>query len=169
MSVFEAVKTMLAIRSYDDRPISDDVAERILEAARLTASSQNRQHWDFILVRDRERLQRLGELAAHGPYIAGAAMAIAVVVPDRAVGYVDGARAVQDMMLVAWDEGIGSNWVGNTNIEELKEFLNVPQERLLLTIVPFGYPDRPVGRGVKDRKPLSELVHAEEYGQPYSA
>lgn len=167
MSVFEAVKEMLAIRSYDDRPIPEEVAGRILEAARLTASSQNKQHWDFVLVRDRERLQRLGQLATHGPYIAGAAMAIAVVVPDQSIGYVDGARAVQDMMLVAWDEGIGSNWVGNVNKNEIKEFLNVPQERLLLTIVPFGYPDREVGRGIKDRKPLAEIAHAERYGDPY--
>ncbi|MFW5942229.1 MAG: nitroreductase family protein [Chloroflexota bacterium] len=169
MSVFNAVKEMLAIRSYDERPIPDDIAKRILEAARLSASSQNKQHWDFVLVRDRQRLQRLGQLAKHGPYISGAAMAIAVVVPDHAIGYVDGARAVQDMMLVAWDEGIGSNWVGNVNTEELKEFLNVPQDRLLLTIVPFGYPDRPVGRGVKDRKPLSEIAHTEQFGQPYGS
>lgn len=165
MNVFEAVKTMLAIRSYADRDIPQETVDRILEAARLTASSQNKQHWDFIVVRDRERLRQLGQIARHGPYIANAAMAIAVVVPDRPVGYLDGARAVQDMMLVAWADGVGSNWVGNTNTRELKEFLNVPQDRLLLTIVPFGYPDRAVGKGKKNRKPLEEIVHLERYGQ----
>lgn len=168
METFQAVKTMLAVRSYRDRPLSDEDVTRILEAGRLTASSQNRQHWDFIAMRDRERLQQLGQMARSGPYIADAALAIAVVVPDGPVGYMDGGRAAQDMMLTAWERGIGSNWVGNVNTEAIKELLGVPQERLVLTIIPFGYPTRQIDDDVKkDRKPLSDVAHAEAYGQPY--
>lgn len=168
METFQAVKTMLAVRSYRDRPLSDEDVTRILEAGRLTASSMNRQHWDFIAVRDRERLQQLGQMARSGPYIADAALAIAVVVPDGPVGYMDGGRAAQDMMLTAWERGIGSNWVGNVNTEAIKELLGVPQERLVLTIIPFGYPTRQIDDDVKkDRKPLSDVAHAEAYGQPY--
>lgn len=167
MDVFDAVKTMLAVRTYEQRAIDEEVVTRILQAARLTASSQNKQHWDFVVVRDPQTLQQLGRLASHGSYIANAAMAVAVVVPDRSIGYVDGARAVQDMMLVAWEAGVGSNWVGNVNTTEIKELLNVPQDRLLLTVVPFGYPDREVGMGLKDRKPLQEIAHADRFGEPY--
>ena len=168
METFQAVKTMLAVRSYSDRSISDEDVTRILEAGRLTASSMNRQHWDFIAVRDGGRLQELGQMARTGPYIAGAALAIAVVVPDAPVGYLDGARAAQDMMLVAWEAGIGSNWVGNVNTGEIKELLGVPQEQLLLTIIPFGYPAQEIGDDVtKDRKRLAEVAHEEVYGQPY--
>jgi nitroreductase len=167
MDVFDAVKTMLAVRTYEQRAIEEEVVTRILQAARLTASSQNKQHWDFVVVREPQTLQKLGRLAPYGSYIANAALAIAVVVPDRSIGYVDGARAVQDMMLVAWEAGVGSNWVGNVNTTEIKELLNVPQDRLLLTVVPFGYPDREVGMGLKDRKPLQEIAHAERFGEPY--
>lgn len=167
MEVFEAVKTMLAIRSYEDRPIAEEQVARILEAARLTASSQNKQMWDFVVIQERNRLRQLGQLARTGPYIADAALAIAVVVPDRTVGAVDGARAVQDMMLVAWEEGIGSNWVGNVNTPEVKSFLQVPEERMVLTIVPFGYPAREVGLGRKQRKALSDIAHRERFGEAY--
>lgn len=167
MDVFEAVKTMLAVRSYSDRPVGDEEMGRILEAARLTGSSQNKQHWDFVVVREREMLERLAELAPYGSYISGAAAAIAVVVPDRSVGYIDGARAVQDMMLVAWELGIGSNWVGRVNTAEMKEALGVPQEKLLLTVMPLGYPQQELGKGIKDRKPLQEIVHGERFGRPY--
>ena len=168
METFQAVKSMLAVRNYKDRPIADEAVTRILEAGRLTASSQNRQHWDFIAVRDRESLRELGRLAPSGGYIAGAALAIAVVVPDGPVGYIDGARAAQDMMLVAWEAGIGSNWVGNVNTQDVKALLDVPQERMVLTIIPFGYPEREIGADVeKDRKPLAEVAHAEAYGRPY--
>lgn len=168
MDVFEAVQTMLAVRSYEDKPISDEIVTRVLEAGRLTGSSMNRQHWDFVAVRDRETLQRLGELASTGTYIADAALAIAVVVPDAPVGYMDGARATQDMMLVAWNEGIGSNWVGNVNTDRIKKLLDIPEERLVLNVIPFGYPTEDLGQGLKDRKPLSEVAHAEQYGNPYS-
>lgn len=168
MEVFEAVKTLLAIRQYEDKPIPEQSVQRILEAARLTASSKNTQQWDFVVMRNKETLRQLGELARTGPYIAGAPLAIAVVVPERSIGYVDGARAVQDMMLVAWEDGIGSNWVGNVNTEEIKALLNVPEDHMVLTVVPFGYPVRDVGEGKKQRKALSEIAHVERFGQPYT-
>lgn len=168
MDVYKAVETMLAVRSYTERAISDEVVERILEAARLTGSSRNKQHWDFIVIQEPQKLRQLGELATTGEYIADAPLAVAVVVPEKPVGYIDGARAAQDMMLVAWGEGIGSNWVGNVNKEEVKRLLGVPDDLMLLTIIPFGYPEEAIGDDVhKDRKPLSEIAHVERYGQPY--
>jgi nitroreductase len=167
MEVFEAVKTLLAVRSYSNKSIPDEVVTRLLEAARLTGSSRNLQHWDFVVVRDSHTLQRLGQLASTGPYIAEAPLAIAVVVPDSAVGYIDGARATQDMMLVAWEAGIGSNWVGNVNTDPIKELLNVPGDRMVLNIIPFGYPVEELGAGVKARKPLAEMAHEGKFGQPY--
>jgi nitroreductase len=167
MNVFEAIKTLLAVRTYQDRPIPDEVVTRILEAARLTGSSRNKQLWDFVVVRNKETLKTLGSLASTGPYIADAAMAIAVVVPDAPVGYMDGARATQNMMLAAWEEGIGSNWVGNMNNDEVRRLLNVPQEKMVLNVIPFGYSDKPVGAGRKERKPLAEVAHSERFGQAY--
>lgn len=168
MDIAQAVKTMLAVRKYQDKPISDDVVTRIVEAARLTASSQNRQEWDFIVVRDKAKLQQLGALATSGRYIADAALAIVVVVPDTPSGYADGARATQDMMLVAWGEGIGSNWVGNMNKPAIKELLNIPAEKYVLVAIPFGYPAQKIGAGKKKRKATSEVAHAERYGIPFA-
>lgn len=168
MEVYDAIKTMLAIREYQQKPISAEVVTRIVQAARLTGSSRNRQHWDFVVVRDPAALKQLGQLATHGKYIADAALAIAVVVPDGPVGYIDGTRAVQDMMLAAWGEGIGSNWVGNVNTDAIKTLLNIPTDRMVLTIVPFGYPAKKIGAGIKERKALGEIAHAERFGQPFS-
>lgn len=167
MKTFEAIKTMLAVRSYQDKPIPADVVTRIVEAGRLTGSSQNTQQWDFVVVQNRETLQKLGQLASSGAYIGQAPLAIAVVVPNSTVGHIDGARATQDMMLAAWEEGIGSNWVGNVNTEPIKTLLNIPQGKMVLNIIPFGYPTETVGQGVKKRKPLAEVAHREKFGQPY--
>ncbi len=168
MQVFEAIKTLLAVREYQPTPIPDDVVTRILEAARLTGSSRNSQQWDFVVVRQPQTLQRLGELAVYGPYIANAPLAVAVIVPDGAVGAIDGARATQDMMLTAWEAGIGSNWVGNVNTAPIRELLALPQDRMVLTIIPFGYPAQAVGAGIKKRKPLDAVAHNEQFGSPFA-
>lgn len=167
MQVYDAIRTMLAVRSYADKAIPAEVVTRIVQAARLTGSSRNRQQWDFVVIQDKETLRRLGELASTGSYIGGASLAVAVVVPDGPVGYIDGARAAQDMMLAAWGEGIGSNWVGNVNTAEVKQLLKVPAEKMILTVIPFGYPTEKVGAGKKNRKPLGEVIHREQFGAPF--
>ena len=169
MDVSKAIRTMLAVRNYQDKAIDESIIAHIVEAGRLTGSSRNRQQWDFVVVRDPAKLKSLGALATTGPYIADAALAIAVVVPDAPVGYIDGARAAQDMMLAAWSEGIGSNWVGNMNRPEVKEMLDIPADRMVLTVIPFGYPAEKIGAGKKQRKPLAEVVHRERFGVPYES
>ena len=72
------------------------------------------------------------------------------------------------MVLTAWEEGVGSNWVGFVGgLEAVGQLLNVPAELDVLAILPFGYPAVPVGRGNKRRKPLPEVAARERYGQPY--
>ena len=70
--VFEAVRTVLAVREYQDRPVPDDVLHRVIEAGRLSASARNQQEWHFVVVREREGLRKLGSLVRTGPYIAAA-------------------------------------------------------------------------------------------------
>src|SRR5438132_2864810 len=166
MEVFEAVRTILAIRDYQDKPVPPETVRRIVEAGRLTGSSMNRQPWHFIVVQDRDSLRQLGALAKTGPYIAQAAFAIVVAIQRTPFSVSDGSRAIQSMMLSAWSEGVGSNWVGFMGLTEVKPLLGIPADVDVLAIIPFGYPAKPVGKGKKNRKPLSEVVHLERFGQP---
>jgi nitroreductase len=167
MDVFEAVRTILAVRRYQDRPVPEDVIRRIVEAGHLTASSMNMQPWHFIVVQDRDTLRQLGALAPTGPYIAQAALAIVVAIDKTRFAVSDASRAIQSILLTAWAEGVGSNWVGFGGLEDVKALLSIPAELDLLAILPFGYPVDPVGRGKKQRKPLAEVAHRERYGQPF--
>jgi len=167
MQVFEAVKTVLAVRSYQDKPIPPDVTQRIVEAAHLTASSMNGQPWHFIVVEDRETLRKLGKLAVHGPYISQAPLAIAVAIEDTRYSISDASRAIQSMVLTAWETGVGSNWAGFFGLEAVKPLLGIPDELDVLAIVPFGYPTEELGKGIKKRKPLAEVVSKEKFGQPF--
>ena len=167
MDVFEAMRTLLAIRSYQDKPVPDPVIRRIVEAGRLTGSGMNGQPWHFIVVRDGETLRRLGALASSGRYVAHAPLAIVVATDKSRFAVSDASRAIQSMLLTAWADGVGSNWVGFGGLEKVKALLDIPAGLDVLAILPFGYPARPVGRGKKQRKPLREVAHLERYGRPF--
>ena len=167
MEVFEAIRTLLAVRSYQDKAVPDAVVRRIVEAGRLTGSGLNEQPWHFIVVRDRETLRRLGALASSGPYVAQAPLAIVVAIAKTRFAVSDASRAIQSMLLTAWADGVGSNWVGFGGLDKVKVVLDIPVGLDVLAILPFGYPARAVGRGKKQRKALREVAHLERYGRPF--
>jgi nitroreductase len=167
MEVFDAVRTLLAVRGYQDKPIPEAVVRRIVEAGRLTGSGMNRQPWHFIVARERETLRSLGAVASSGSYVAQAALAIVVATDKTRFAVSDASRAIQSMLLTAWADGVGSNWVGFGGLEKAKPLLDIPAGLEVLAILPFGYPTRPVGRGKKQRKSLREVAHLERYGRPF--
>ena len=165
--VFEAVRTVLAVREYQDKTVPDDVLRRLLEAAHLSASASNKQPWHFVLVKDHEALRELGRLVRTGPYIATAAAAVVFAV-DKAnpLAVADASRAIQSMILTAWADGVGSNWTGFGGLEGVRQKVGLPDQYEVIAVLPLGYPKRPIGKGKKNRKPFDEVVSSERFGTP---
>ena len=165
--VFEAVRTVLAVREYQEKPVPDDVLRRVVEAAHLTASASNKQPWHFVLVKDKKAVHELGSLVRTGPYIASAAAAVVVAV-DRAnpLAVSDASRAIQSMILTAWADGVGSNWAGFSGLEAVRQKVGLPEEYDVIAVLPLGYPKRALGKGRKNRKPFDEVVSSERFGTP---
>jgi nitroreductase len=169
MEIFEAVRTLLAVREYQDKPVPPDVVRKIVDAGRLTGSAMNAQPWHFIVVENRETLGRLGAVATTGPYVAQAPLAVVVAIERTKFAVSDGSRAIQSMMLTAWADGVASNWVGFTGgLTGVNPILGIPGTLDVLAIVPFGYPTRRLGKGRKQRTPLAQVAHRERYGQPFA-
>jgi nitroreductase len=168
MDVFDAVRTVLAVRRYQDRPVPDETLDRIVESARLTASSMNRQPWHFVVVKDRAILDAVAAASRTGPYVREAPVAVAVAVESSSTfGVSDASRAIQSMILTAWDDGVGSNWVGFGRMTAVQSLLEIPDEYDVLAVVPFGYPAEERRAGRKSRRPLGEVVSLERFGRPY--
>ena len=168
MDVFDAVRTVLAVRAYQAKPIPAEVVRRIVESAWMTGSSRNGQPWHFIVVEDRATLKQLGALARTGPYISQAPLAIVVAMDQSPYAVSDASRAIQSMILTAWSEGVGSNWVGFQNLEQITPLLEIPAELEVIAILPFGYPVKTLGKGRKNRKELAQVVHRERFGKPFA-
>ena len=150
MDVFRVVQTLLAVREFQSEPVPDGVVHRIVEAARLTASSMNGQPWHFVVVQNRDTLVELGPLVSSGPYNAQAAFAVIVAIDKSSpFGISDASRAIQSMVLTAWSEGIGSNWTGWVGMTRVASLLGVPDNLDVIVVVPFGYPTQSRTKGKK--------------------
>ena len=172
MEVFECIRSRRTVRSFKSDPIPDRVVTRILQAGRWAPSSRNTQPWRFIVIRDRETLTAIGKIATTGSFIAQAPLAIAIVMENADRPELDAGRALQQMQLLAWSEGLGTCFVGLRVGEQnrmIKELLGIPGEMDLITVLPFGYrPEGLKGRG-NPRKPLSDIAYRERFGETFSA
>jgi nitroreductase len=170
MDVETAIRTRRAIRLFEDRPIPEEIITRILNAGRFAPSSKNSQPVRFVVIRDREKLLQLSKMTYTGDYLAYAPMAIAVITEDAKLPDVDAARAVQNMVLLAWELGIGSVWITNF-WEKGKDLLGVPMtgRYRLITVIPFGYPHSSVRKpsGKKIRHSLNQVAFNEKWGSAW--
>jgi nitroreductase len=161
------VDTYLAIvskrdtRRYADQPIPEDVVARILDAGRVTGSASNRQPWRFLIVEDAERRERLAEAVYEPSNIRGAQLVIAIV-GNRPL---DLGRCAQNMMLAAWNDGVGSTPNGIADKDAAQEALGL--EEPPINVLSFGYPARQPAAGSRspdewsaraNRRPLSDTV-----------
>lgn len=154
------------VRDYAGRPLESTHLDRVLQAGRATGSSRNRQMWRFVAVTDAGVLKQLSELVAAPHNVATCAAAIAISMPSSAMGF-DAGRVAQNMMVAAWNEGVGS--CPNTVVDQLSalRLLGLPEDRHIATILSLGYPvrswspERSTAEQVlsrMDRLPLDELV-----------
>src|SRR3989475_13028950 len=112
MEVFEAVRTVLAVRSYKETPVPPDVIRRIVESGRLTGSSMNGQPWHFIVGRNRETLRQLGRLARSGPDIAQAPLAVVLAIKPTKDPASNPSRRIPSVSLTPRGAGVAPNCGG---------------------------------------------------------
>jgi len=156
----EFLKKRRSIRSYQDKMIPDSEINMILEAARWTPSASNRQPWEFIIIKDREILKALSNIAFYGKFLANASIAIAIIgkVSTNPRFYIqDTTLASMNIMLMAWSLGIGTCWIGTLQRERAKEILNIEKNDYLLTILPLGYIEGEIPKP-RLRKELKEII-----------
>jgi nitroreductase len=166
METWDAIRARRNVRTYLPDPIPAADLDRIAEAGWRAPSASNRQHWNFIIVTDRDQLQALSTVWQGARHIAGAAAAIALVVPQpaddrtRVVDQYDLGQATYAIMLAAADLGVGTGHSSVGDQEKAREILGVPGDHDVAFLIGLGYPaDRPLKPIVKpDRLPFDEVV-----------
>ena len=164
MDTYKVIMSKLDIRQFDSKKVAAEVKSRVLEAARASGTGNNKQEWRFILVQEKEMLKRLAEDSTSGGWVAGANFAV-VVLSDPTLGFhlIDAGRAVQNMELAAWDQGVISGIYTGIKDEKLRKDFAIPSTLKAVVVVGFGYPVRKIV-GKKNRMPLTELAFIDKYG-----
>jgi nitroreductase len=157
MDTFLAIASRREVRDYTDQPIPDEIAHRILDAGRLAGSSRNSQQWQFVIVRDREAMAQ----AVYAPgNLLGATLVVAIA--GSAFPF-DKGRAAENMMLTAWNDGVGSCPNGISDAEAAERIVGAP----VAIVLSFGYPATPRDPNARTadewsarakRKPYDEVV-----------
>lgn len=106
MQVYDVVRSRLTVREFKPDAVPDSVIRKLLEAGRLAPSSRNLQPWHFIVIKNKDTLRRIAEIASSGRFIADAPMAIAIAMENADRAELDAGRALQQMDLVAWEDGL---------------------------------------------------------------
>ena len=165
-----------SIRRYKDKLIPEIDLLKILEAARLAPSAANRQPWQFVIVTDKKIKDEVADVAhlpdrprqnsivtAPAVIICLADPAVSAIVGSLNGFQIDLAIAIENMVLTAWELGIGSCWIGAFKEDEVKKVLGIPQNLRVVCLLTLGYADespRP-----KNRKSLNEIIHYDMYGR----
>lgn len=181
MDLFQALHERRSVRKYKLDPVPADTLTKILDAARVAPSWSNLQCWKFIVVRDPETRSRLAESLfdknpAKKALKEQAPVTIVLCADPKESGaqysedysnyyMLDAGLAMQQFMLAAHAEGLGTCWVGWFDEAKVREICRIPADQRVIALTPLGVPA--VQPSPRPRKELEEIVYTEEWGQPY--
>ena len=170
MGVFEAIQKRRSVRKYQNQPVEKEKIAKVLEAARLGPSAANSQPCHFIVVTDSKVRESLRDAYNADWFLKAPVIIVVCANPKESwrrrdgdeYWKVDGAIAMQNLILTATELGLGTCWVVSFDEKELKKSLNIPKDFKVVAMTPLGFPDEIKGP-VTDRKPLEAMVHSEKW------
>ncbi|MCX6339383.1 MAG: nitroreductase family protein [Candidatus Aureabacteria bacterium] len=174
MRFLELVRKRHSVRNYAQAPVSREIIDRCLEAARLAPSACNSQPWTFIVIDDRNLIAACADQVFSGMYSMNSfvknAPVLIVVITERSAysatlgGYFRGTQyslidigiACEHLVLQAAEEGLGTCWIGWFNEKKMKKLLGLSRPAKIDVIISMGYPiDQPAGG--TPRKSLDQI------------
>jgi len=175
MDVFNAIRERHSVRSYLPDPIPPSKLARIMEAARLAPSAANIQPWHFVIVIDHQKREALSRRGVFARFLSDSPVVIVGCGNRKASRWyiVDTAIAMQNMVLAATAEGLGTCWVGSFDEEHVRKLLNIPEQFSVIAIIAIGHArvERDITGAIlhlfRRRKQLKEIASREEFGDPY--
>ncbi len=162
MEFKKVIENRRSIRKYKNTPVPRETILEILEAARIAPSAAHRQPWHFIVVEDKNKIEKLAKQAwaAEAPV-----MIVGLADQEASPGWClnDLGIAFEHLVLAATNLGLGTCWMGQSNREELvRDLLDIPEKYKVVALTPLGEPDE--APSPKERKSLDDIVSWEKYG-----
>ncbi|MFI3302503.1 MAG: nitroreductase family protein [Rikenellaceae bacterium] len=159
----ECIHMRTSVRSYTSKSVGKELLMELVRAGMAAPSAMNKQPWEFIVVRDRAILDKMGTIK---PPVGKAPAAIVVLGNTNASGswVLDCSAATENILIAATSMGLGTVWTGahgNARFENLlKETLSLPDGIMPLSVIAVGYSD---GTPTPKNKFVESKVHFDKY------
>lgn len=166
MDTLEAIKVRRSVREYKVKPITKEVLEKIVDAARFAPTARGVEPWEFVVITESNTLKKIGEIAENGRFVSNARACIAVFCSDTKYYLEDGCAATENMLLAATALGIASCWVAGDKkpyCSQISNLLNTPQTLKLISLVSLGYPESEKVFKVAGKRSLKDVLHWEKF------
>jgi len=165
MTCIDKVLNRRSIRRFTNEPVSEEVVNSILEAGRRAPSATNQQPWHFVVARDYMEkeactFQGFNSFAAEAPFVVVGLYRRSEAIIEK-LSLMDVTIALQNMVVAAWVQGVGSCWMGAFDEGKLRDTLDLPEDARIVGAVAFGIPDEKPSQPTK--KPLSDIVHFDKW------
>ncbi len=136
MDVLSAIQGRRSIRKYSHKSVEDEKLLKVLEAARLSPSAKNRQEWKFVVVQDPKIRERLTNEAIGQPFVGEAPIILvccgteteSIMKCGQPRYTVDLSIATAYMILTAYEQGLGTCWLGSFDENKVKQILDIPEK-----------------------------------------
>ncbi len=170
------------VRRFDQKEVPEKALRRMLNAARLASCGGNFQHLRYLVIRRPELARLVFNETSYGGHVRpgrtphwgvdAPQVFIAVVAPANPGTTIiaDAGAAVQSMEFAAFDQGLGSCWLGAFDRARVTRLLQLPVDRELLFLLAVGYPaespvaeDIPAGAPTKYYLDGSDVLHVPKY------
>ncbi|OAT80434.1 nitroreductase family protein [Desulfotomaculum copahuensis] len=166
-AILSLIRSRYSVRHYKPDSVPAALLNQLLESARWAPSAGNLQPWHFYVVTGEGDKEALANFAQNQRFLARAPVCIVVCAePERSARVYgergdnlfciqDTAAAVQNILLTAVALGLGACWVGAFDQQRVGDYLNMPEGRIPVALIPVGFPDddpsrRPKRREVED-------------------
>jgi len=150
MDALQTILSRRSIRLYTPEPVSEALVDDLLRAAMSAPSAGNQQPWQFVVIRERQKLDSIPVFHPYAEMVKSASVAVLVCGDmrlEKNKGYwvQDCSAATQNLLLAAHAQGLGAVWVGvypnEERLEGFRKLLEIPEEIIPFALVPVGYPD----------------------------
>jgi nitroreductase len=176
LDVFEAIQKRKSVRSYVPTPVPAEKMRKVLEAARLAPSAGNIQPWQFIVVTDSDNRKTIAKGCRFGRFLAESPVVIVGCGNQKASPRwyaIDTCIAMENLLLAATGEGLGTCWIGIFKEKEIREMLKIPDNLKVVALLALGYPREKrdilskIAHLIRPKKKLEKIAHLEEYGKRF--
>lgn len=160
MDTYQAIISRTSVREYTDKPVSRELLEKLVDAGRMAPSARAVEPWEFVVITDREKIDKIASIAPNGKFLKLAQAAIIVICAETKYFIEDGCAATENILLQAVDLGLGTCWIaGNKKpyADDILSMLNAPAETKLVSIISIGWPKQSTTH--KKNRSLEDVLH----------